>query len=262
MNYYLAKSYLKYLFRARFKKGYGLHSPFVFNLVRELVYCKWPFYAFKKINNHRKKLMISRKTIQMCDYGAGSSTFHSMERTVSGLVRHSSIGIKYGEVLFRLVNEFKPQNIIELGTSIGMSTCYLALPNKQCKVYTIEGCENTAMVARNTLNSLNCENVELITGQFQDVLPGLVGSFDHLDFVFFDGHHDKQATLDYFNICLLKANNGSIFVFDDIHWSKGMEEAWEIIINHPAITVSIDLFQIGVVFFRKECQKQHFVVKY
>nr|WP_319401923.1 class I SAM-dependent methyltransferase [uncultured Carboxylicivirga sp.] len=262
MNWFLFKSYLKYRYIARFKKGHGLHSPFVFNLVRELIYCKLPFYSFEKINNYRKKLQSSDHSFQMCDYGAGSTTFSTSTRKVADLVKHSSISQKYGEVLFRLVNEFKPESIIELGASIGMSTAYLSLANSACKVYSIEGCENTAKIARNTINDLHCSGVELINGQFQDVLPELVASLEKLDFAFFDGHHDKQATLDYFNNCLLKAWNNTVFVFDDIHWSKGMEEAWEIIIQHPSITVSIDLFQLGIVFFRKECKKQHFVVKY
>lgn len=262
MNYFLAKSYFEYLLEARFRKGHGIHSPFVFNLVRELIYCKLPFYAFEQIEAYRSGLKSSDLTVQMSDYGAGSIAFNSVIRKVSDLVRYSSVNRKYGEVLFRLVNEFKPRNIIELGTSVGISTCYLAKPDKQCKVYSIEGCENTAEIARQTLENIGCGGVELIVGQFRDILPDLISSLDYVDFVFFDGHHDKQATLDYFNLCLLKMNANSVFVFDDIHWSKGMSEAWEIIIKHPLITVSLDLFQLGIVFFRKECQKQHFVVKY
>nr|WP_321412657.1 class I SAM-dependent methyltransferase [uncultured Carboxylicivirga sp.] len=262
MNYFLFKSYLKYWFRSRYRKGYGLHSPFVFNLVRELIYCKLPFYAFPRMDALRKKLKISQATIQMCDYGAGSTAFSSQIRKVSDLEKKSSVNKKYGEILFRLVNEFKPQNIIELGTSLGISTCYLAMPDSNCKVYSIEGCENTANIARKNLQEMKCNGVELINGQFQDVLPDLVASLDQLDFVFFDGHHEKIATIDYFNQCLLKKWNNTVFVFDDIHWSKGMDEAWEIIYSHPSVTVSIDLFQIGIIFFRKECKKQHFVVKY
>jgi len=262
MNYFLVKSYIKYRFTARFKKGHGLHGPFVFDFVRELIYCKWPFYAFNVINAYRKKLNLSQQTIQMIDYGSGSTTFRSHERKISDLATKSSINRKYGEVLFRIVERFKPRNILELGSSIGISTCYLTMPDKGCKVYSIEGCENTAKIARKTMADLNCNNVEIINGQFQDVLPKLVSSIDQLDFVFFDGHHEKNATIDYFNMCLLKAWNNTVFVFDDIHWSKGMEEAWSIIINHPSVTVSIDLFQLGIVFFRKECKKQHFVVKY
>ncbi len=262
MNLFLAKSYFKYLLKARFKKGYGLHSPFVFNLVRELIYCQYPYYAFNKINAYRKKLDVTQATVEVSDYGAGSQTMEPLKRKVSDLAAKSSINKKYGELLFRLVAEFKPQNILELGTSIGVSTLYLALPNKSAKVYTIEGCENTAKIAAKTFSDLQCNELKQTTGQFRDVLPGILGALEDLDFVFFDGHHEKQATLEYFDLCLSKANNESVFVFDDIHWSSGMEEAWKIICDHPSVTVSMDLFQLGIVFFRKECQKQHFVIKY
>jgi len=250
------------LLKSRFRKGYGIHSPFVFDLVRELVYCKHAFYAYDKVGLYRRKLLRCNQVLSMTDYGAGSSSFKTKERKVSELASKSSISKKYGELLFRLVNHFNPNSILELGTSIGVSTAYLALSSHQRKVYTIEACAETASKAQEGLQSLGCANVNQIIGQFRDVLPKLVGQIEALDFVFFDGHHQKQATIDYFNICLSKVNNDSVFVFDDIHWSKGMYEAWTIICQNPAVTVSLDLFQLGIVFFRKECQKQHFVVKY
>lgn len=183
-------------------------------------------------------------------------------REVSGLVKQSSIRSKYGKLLFRIVNETNPESILELGTSIGISTVYLALTDKRRKVTTIEGCPETSQFAGELFDELRCDSIHRITGRFSDVLPAFVAQQSKLDFVFFDGHHQKQATLDYFNICLSKAENDTVFVFDDIHWSKGMEEAWNAIYSHPQVTVSLDLFQLGIVFFRKECQKQHFIVRY
>lgn len=262
MNFFQVRSYVNYLIKSRHAKGYGLHSPFVFNLVRDVFYSKHSYYSFEEIKELKAELISSKKEIKMVDYGAGSMTFKSKERAVSDLVRNSSIAPKYGELLFRIIQTSKPDNILELGTSIGISTLYLALADKKRTVLTIEGCPETAHVAKDVFAKMNCINVDQIVGQFEDVLPGVVSQYDKLDFVFFDGNHQKQATLDYFNTCLPKAGNNSVFVFDDIHWSKGMEEAWEIICKHPRVTVSIDLFQLGVVFFRRECQKQHFIVRY
>lgn len=262
MNIYLVKSYLSYLLKSKYKKGYGLHSPFVFDLVRDLIGDSHRYYIFESIKAYRKQLMNSKQVIAMTDYGAGSTEFNKKERRVSELVLKSSIHPRYGELLFRLANHFKPNCILELGTSIGISTSYLSRHNSSSKVYTVEGCENTAAFASKTFKSLKCRNVNQIVGQFKDVLPELVASLDQLDMVFIDGHHERQATIDYFNICLSKAGNDSLFIFDDIHWSKGMYEAWKIICDHPKVTVSLDLFQIGIIFFRKECQKQHFVVSY
>ncbi len=262
MNLFQIKSYLKYCFKARYSKGYGLHSPFVFHLVREVFYCKYPFYAFDDIVKYKNKLAHSDEEFEMVDYGAGSVSFSGRTRKVASLVKASSVKPKYGELLFRLIDHLNPSSILELGTSIGISASYFALSDKRRTIDTIEGCPQTAHIAKQTFEKLKCRNVNQYVGQFRDVLPDLVAKHDQLGFVFFDGHHEKQATLDYFNMCLLKADNNSVFAFDDIHWSKGMEEAWEIICQHPDVTVSLDLYQLGIVFFRKECQKQHFIVRY
>ncbi|MCU4156311.1 class I SAM-dependent methyltransferase [Carboxylicivirga sp. A043] len=262
MNWFQIKSYLKYLLKARYKKGYGLHSPFVFNLVREVFYCEHKYYAFDEVKDYCEKLKHSDIIIEPVDYGAGSVNFRKNTRKVSAMVSKSSISNKYGELLFRILVQENPKTILELGTSVGVSSLYFSLSDKRRNVYTIEGCANTAQVAKTTFEEMGCTNVNQIVGQFQDVLPDLCTQLKQLDFVFFDGHHDKVATLNYFNNCLPYAANDSVFVFDDIHWSKGMEEAWEIISSHPKVTVSIDLFQLGIVFFKKECQKQHFVVRY
>jgi len=262
MNLFQVKSFINYIWTARYKKGYGLHSPFVFNLVREIIYCKYPYYAFDRIKTLRNRFSNSLKEIEVIDYGAGSHTLGVKSRRVSDLVKKSSIRIKYGELLFRIVNHLNPKSILELGTSIGISTSYLALCDTRREVVTIEGCPETAKVASEAFKSIGINNIHQITGQFRDVLPNFVAQQNKLDLVFFDGHHQKQATLDYFNICLSKVGNETVFVFDDIHWSKGMEEAWQVIFSHPQVTVSLDLFQFGIVFFKKECQKQHFVVRY
>jgi len=262
VNFFQAKSYFNYLLKAKHAKGYGLHSPFVFNLVREVFYSKYPYYAFDAINKRREELKASDLEVKVVDYGAGSTNFKGSLRRVKALARHSSIASKYGELLFRLLQSQKVTNILELGTSIGLSTLYFALADKRRQIVSIEGCSETANVARETFKKMDCLNVEQVVAQFSDALPNIVAQMPQLDFVFFDGHHEKEATLDYFNACLPKVGNDSIFVFDDIHWSKGMEEAWEAICSHPKVTVSLDLFQLGIVFFKQECQKQHFVVRY
>ncbi|MCT4590300.1 MAG: class I SAM-dependent methyltransferase [Carboxylicivirga sp.] len=262
MNFFQIRSYINYILKAKHAKGYGLHSPFVFNLVREVFYSKHSYYAFDAIMEIRKELVQSDQEIQMTDYGAGSTTFNNKQRKVSDLVRKSSISPKYGELLFCLIQSAKPESVLELGTSIGISTLYFALSDKGRPVLSIEGCSETANVAKAMFNKAKCDNIEQVVGNFRDVLPGIVAQYDHLDFVFFDGNHQKQATLDYFNTCLSKVRNETVFVFDDIHWSKGMSEAWDIICKHPQVTVSVDLFQLGILFFKRECQKQHFIVRY
>jgi predicted O-methyltransferase YrrM len=262
MDLFPVKSYLNYLLKARHYKGYGIHSPFMFELVSEVLWEKHPFYSFSLINAYRKKLLGSDKVINVTDLGAGSHKLNSKKRKVADICRSSAIRRKYGEFLFRLVSRYKSKTIVELGTSLGVSTMYLAMPGKNNKVVTIEGCPETAAIAKESFEAFGPGNIESLTGRFTDVLPGVLEKICTIDLLFVDGHHEKEATIDYFNLCKKNAGNDSIFIFDDIHWSKGMEEAWEIIHNDKDVTVSADLYQLGLVFFCKECKKQHYVIRF
>ncbi len=261
MNFFLVKSYFKYLFKAGHYKGHGIHSPFVFDLVTKVLGGKHSYYAFSQIEDYRKELKTSNEIVEVIDFGAGSHVMKNSNRKVSDIYKNSAIRKKHGEILFRLINSYRSKTIVELGTSLGVSTIYLALPNRQNRVYTIEGCPKTAGMAAKIFGRLGVANVTSLTGKFYDLLPNVLGKIDSLDFLFIDGHHEYGATVDYFRMCKVKAGNNSIFVFDDIHWSEGMERAWGEICNDPDVTISIDLFQLGVAFFRKECRKQHFVVR-
>ncbi len=262
MELFPVKSYLEYLFKARHYKGHGIHSPFMFELVSDVLFDRHPYYAFDEIRRYREKLKNSHQVIEVKDHGAGSHKLKSNIRKVSDIYRSSAIKKKYGEILFRLITRYKNKNIVELGTSLGVSTMYLALTGNSNIVYTIEGCPETAAVARAGFKNSGLKNVNLINKTFEDALPEIFKEIDTIDLLFVDGHHKKDATLRYFEMCKQKAGNDSIFVFDDIHWSKGMEEAWEIIRNDDAVTISADLYQLGLIFFRKECQKQHYIIRY
>jgi len=262
MNLFPAKSYLKYLLKAKHYKGYGIHSPFMYELVREVLWDKHPYYAFSEIEKYRKELLHSKKVIHVSDFGAGSHKLNSDIRKIHDIYGASAIKRKYGEFLFRLVSRYKSQTIVEMGTSLGVSTMYLALPEKQNRVYTIEGCTETADIANEAFKKQELSNVNLFTGRFVDVLPVIFEEIETIDLLFVDGHHDKDATLEYFRMCKEKAGNNSIFVFDDIHWSEGMEEAWEEVHNDSDVTISADLYQLGLVFFCRECKKQHYVLLY
>ncbi|MBI4931171.1 MAG: class I SAM-dependent methyltransferase [Bacteroidetes bacterium] len=246
--------YLKYWFFA--KTAHGIHSPFVFELYNEVINKKGNYYSFDKIELLRRKLLISNKEIEVTDLGTGKSG----KRTVSEIAERSAKDKKYCELLFRLAYHFKPNTILELGTSLGISTAYLASANPNSKVITIEGCPNTANEARKNFQSLSLENIESITGNFEDVLYQL--PIANCQLVFFDGNHKKKPTLKYFSQCLESTHNDSIFIFDDIHWSDEMEEALEEIKSHPKVTVTVDLFFLGLVFFRKGQVKENFIIRY
>jgi len=254
--------YVKYKLTAKYKKGYGVHSPFLYHFVRELLYGNQYFYAFDDIYELRLDLLDCEEEIEVKDFGAGSKKMKSNTRKIKDIAKYSAVNDKFGELIFKIIEYYKPQTIIELGTSLGLGTLYLAMPNSKAKVYTIEGCPETAKQANKNFDELNIKNISQITGNINEELPKLLQKLDTVDFVYFDGNHQKEATLNYFNQYLEKAHNDTIFYFDDIHWSEGMEEAWNEIKQNKNITLTIDLFFSGIVFFKKELSKQDFVVRF
>lgn len=252
--------YLQYLTKAVNK--HKVHSPFVFELLTEIISPEHAFYAYEEVEDLREKLLQSDREIEVTDLGAGSRVFKSNTRKISEMTKHTVKPAKFGQLLFRLVNHFSPKTILELGTSFGITTLYLALPDSSATVHTIEGCPETLKIALQNFDALDAKNISTTVGNFDDKLPNVLSDLEQLDFVFFDGNHQQEATLKYFEQCLPKAHNDTVFVFDDIHWSKDMEAAWEVIQQHPKVTVSIDLFYLGLVFFRQEQEEQHFMLKF
>jgi len=161
-----------------------------------------------------------------------------------------------------LVNHFQPKNILEIGTSLGITTLYIALPDRRNNVVTLEGSIETARIAALNFQMENVSNINVITGEFSKTLPKTIKKLESLDFVYFDGNHRKLPTLNYFEQCLKIHNDKSIFIFDDIYHSKEMKEAWAAIKEHPAVTLTIDLFSLGIVFFIKQPAKQHFTLRF
>ncbi|MGB0882179.1 MAG: O-methyltransferase [Vicingaceae bacterium] len=248
----------------RFKSGneHSIHSPYLFEFYNNVICDESPFYVYDDIESIRAKLLLTEMEISIEDHGAGSNVNSSKNRKIKDIAKHTLKAPKYGQLLFRLVNHFKPNTILELGSSLGISTMYLAAPSKKTKVVTVEGCPNTAKVAQINFDKIGFENIELVNDNFDNYLPKHLKKVAELDFVFFDGNHQKEATLNYFNWCLEKTTDKTIFVFDDIHWSSGMTEAWEVIKKHPKVTSTIDLFFVGIVFFNKDLSKEDFTLKF
>lgn len=252
--------YFNYIINAG--NAHSIHSPFVFQLYTEVIKSFKFYYVFYDIENIRRKLYTSQESIEVEDFGAGSKIHPSSRRKISLIARHSIAPSKQGQLLFKLVNYFQPDTIFELGTSLGISTLYLASANSQATVYTFEGCPQTTQVARQNFQQTGISNIQVNVGKLEDTLPPQLQKIKQLDFVFFDANHRYAPTMHYFEVCLEKAHENSVFVFDDIHWSPEMEKAWKEIQNHPQVTITIDLFQLGLVFFRKKQPSQHFILKF
>ena len=262
-RFQLAKKYLRYYLTASNGKGHGVHSPFVFDFVQHVLNDNRQFSTYQIVESLRKQMKNDEHLLEVQDMGAGSMVSASRQRKISDIARSAVKTKKFGQLLFRIVNYYRPRSILELGTSLGITTAYLALANPKGSVITLEGASEVAAIARYNLEKLVIQNIRLEEGNFDVTLPKALESFDILDFAFVDGNHRKEPTLIYFQSLLNKINNSSILIFDDIHWSAEMEEAWELIKAHSLVTMSIDLFFIGIVFFRHEFKiKQHFIINF
>lgn len=262
-KFQLAKKYLHYYFTASNGKGHGIHSPFVFDFIKQVKNDKKEYSAYKLIEARRKALLNDNNVIEVEDFGAGSSVIKTNKRIVKAIARSSLKPQKFSQLLFRMVQYYQPKTILELGTSFGITTAYLAAGNTHAKAFTCEGATNIATIAKQTFGHLSFKNITITEGDFTHTLPPLLQQLQQVDLAFVDGNHRKVPTLDYFIQLLQYANQHTILVFDDIHWSAEMEEAWATIQQHPAVTLTIDLFFIGIVCVNTDIKvKQHFTIRF
>ena len=251
-----SKSYIKFIRLS--KNRHGVHSPFVYDLVTKCFTDKKKYPQYNILKQHRKALRGDSSMIEMKDFGQGSRVFKGNARKVAAVLKNAGMRKKRQKLLFRLSKYFSCENILELGTSLGLGTVALSVSNEFAAIRTVEGCSNTRQKAQEYFEKFNLHNIEIHQKLFSDFLSGNDQKFD---LIFIDGDHNGERTLGYFNSLLHNVHNDSIIIFDDIYWSKDMTKAWQKIIANEKVTVSIDTFQWGMVFFRKEQPKQHFVIR-
>lgn len=256
----LRLAYKFLLYRLKSFRLHGVHSPFVFDLYQNVILHDGFFQFFAEIEATRQRLLKSEVSIEITDYGAGSKGAKLKSRKLKDIAHVSVKPAKYGQLLFRIINYYQPATILELGTSLGITTAYLATARQQSNIFTFEGCPNLAAQATQNLQQLKIKNIKIAVGNLDETLSPFIAQMPAVDFVYFDGNHRYEPTMRYFETCLEKHTENSIFVLDDIYWSEEMEKAWKEICRHPAVTLSIDLFQLGLIFFRQQQPKQHFTL--
>lgn len=249
--------YLKFLLRST--NQHGVHSPFVYQLVTTCFYDKTAYDAYTPIIKYKKALLKNKSIIDVTDLGAGSQVMKHTKRHILNIAKNAGTTNKRAKLLFRLSRYFKPQHSLELGTALGIGTHALALGHIKSNLTTIEGCPNLSKFSKAFFKQNAIKNINFICGDFNDAIKKLTSNT--YDFIFFDGNHQKEATLHYFELLIETAHNDSVFIFDDIYWSQGMTQAWHVIKQHPKVTVTIDTFFWGFVFFRKEQVKEHFTIR-
>ena len=262
-RFQLTIKYLDYLLSSSNGKGHGIHSPFVFDFIKNILNDKSGYPEYKIVEELRNKLVKDKTVIEVKDLGAGSLVSKSTKRSISSIARHAVKPRKYAQLLFRIARYYQSQAIIELGTSLGITSTYLSLAGQQSELSTLEGVPAIADIANKNFDNLGLKNIKLIRGNFDDTLIRTLEKFSTLDLAYIDGNHRQEPTERYFSYLLPKIHNNSIVIFDDIHWSRAMDEAWKNIKDHSAVRCSIDLFFIGIIFFRSEFkEKQHFTIRF
>lgn len=254
-----AVNYLLYFFTSGTR--HSVHSPFVYDFVCKVLNARKNKPMYHEFELLRSRMLKSKSQIVVQPLGA-SPEKEAVKVPLSTVARRSAKSARYAELLERICDYFQPQIAVEIGTSLGLSALYQASALQDGMLYTLEGNPDSAKVAAFNFEKLGFNNIQLIEGNFDEQLPLLIQALPRLDYVFFDGNHSSEATLRYFELCLQKAHNGSVFVFDDIRWSDDMHFAWSKIKNHPLVTVTVDVYAMGIVFFRKEQEKEDFVIRF
>lgn len=251
--FYQVITYIKWLPKTFYL--HGIHSPFIYTFRKECLKNKRKLAVYASLKSYKEKLLQHPKSITVTDFGAGSRVFTSSKRQVKDIARYAGATQKRMQLLYRINSYFNIKNTLEIGTSLGIGTIALAKESSS-QVISLEGCPETARIAQEQLKAFNISNTQIKVGEFSKNLEELTPN--KFDLIYFDGNHSKKATLDYTQKLRSTITNDTIWIFDDIHWSREMTQAWEIIKELPEVTATIDCFWLGFVFFRKEQKKEHF----
>lgn len=239
---------------------HGIHSPFIFQLEKKCLRDDSVKEDYELLSRFRESGAASNLILNIEDHGAGSRVFKTNERKVAEILRHNCSTKKDTQLLYRLCAYFEVNHVLELGTSLGVATHAMAVSRPQAQITSVEGSPEVYGFAKKQLQENNIQNVELICSTFKDFLSQHKEEKLY-DLIYVDGHHDGDATITYFESILAHVHNDSVVVFDDIYWSSDMTRAWNQICKHSKVTASVDCFDFGLIFFRKEQSQERFFIK-
>ena len=232
---------------------YQINSPFVADFIKEVLKNNRHYYAYGEVDKLTDRLERDSRVIEHHDLGAGSK-YKFNKKTVKSFLQSSSSTAYKGKILFHLARKYHPNHILELGTNLGVGSCYLSLGNKSSTIDSLEGCPNLSKIAQENFHFLKLNNIKITIGNFKNTLDEVLESIPQLDLAFLDGDHSYAGTMEYFQKIKPIIYEKSIVILDDIYWSEGMTKAWNEIKADPSVRLSIDLFSIGILFFDTSVQ--------
>lgn len=250
--------YFQHWITAKNTGGHGVHSPFIFHFIRNILTEKYPYYVFNEIEKIRSRMLNSEQTIDVVDFGTGLSR----QRSIADIARKAVKSPKQAQLLFRIIRHYGHKNILELGTSLGISTMYMASVSTKCRCISLEGCPHTSAIAQQNFDRLRLNHIKLITCNIDEQLEDILTTYGQQDFIFIDANHRYEPLTRYFELCVNHIGDDSVIVVDDIYWSPEMETAWKAIKEHPRVKATIDIFHMGIVFFHPMLTKKHYKVHF
>ena len=279
---YRVGSYLRHILTARHTGGHGIHSPYLFEWVRMVMSDENSYYAWREIEKIRANMLADTREVEFEDYGsrAAYGLVFRERRRVCDIAKRSLAKKKYAQMLARLVNWLggplltSPSRggigdwrlaigdgltIVELGTSLGVTTAYIAAMDSRNKVVTYEGCSGVAAIAEENWKSLGIRNIECRVGEITADM--LERDLDKVDVAFIDANHTYTSTLAYFRALAKIVHAKSVIVVDDIHYNPEMERAWKEICADERVTSTMDLYQMGLAFFDQHYWKRHYRIR-
>jgi len=255
-TYFQTVQYIKYWLTA--VDQHSLHSPFLFKFYNDVILSQTKHSKFKQIENWRADFIRDHRIINTKDLGASKYS----SRKISQIARKSLSTPRFGRFLFNTCRFLKPRTILELGTSLGISTLYLAGSHPEARVITIEGCPEISEIANNLFKRSGWDNIDLLNGDIQDLLPEIAQQASPIDLFFIDANHSYSPTNMYFDMCRTHSSPGGVGIVHDIHSSNSMNRAWGEIKENPSVGISCDVYQAGVLFLSKNSQKQDYILQF
>jgi len=241
---------------------HSLHSPFLFQLSTSILKKQFTHPELAALRTLKRQLENDDRTLSVTDYGAGSIQLKNPERKISQIARTSVSDEKFSLLYCQLIQHWQCKHVLELGTSLGINTLYMATGNPLTRVVTFEGSPEIASIARENTAKFKLENIHIIEGNINDTLPDYLSSSPDIDFVFIDANHRYVPTLQYFERLIMKSHEQSIIIVDDIHYSREMEDAWRTILTNPKVYTTVDLYRCGLIFFNPALTKQNVVLQF
>ena len=241
----------------RYRKGFGVHSPFVFNLITKVIEERCGYYSFNEIELLRKQLLFRNEYIT---YPDRRNKGKMRRRRIGEIVKREAIRPKHGALLFRLANYFKSKHILQLGPTMGLSTLYLTSYATDVRCIALESVPEFAAIAEQDYQKGARNPIDLRVGSYRQLLPKALEEMEQLDFVFFNTLYEPEDNLWLFNECIKHVHDGTLFVFEGIKENRKMRQLWHDVCLHPDVTVTLDLYSLGIIVFHKKLHKKDYIV--